>query len=104
MTKHTPGPWETIHEPTLGTYRIIKQFDNTPYITIARITYAENLIKYQHEANAERIVHCVNHFDELVEALVNILTDYDEVTEGPSLVTRESIAQARAALAKAKGA
>lgn len=77
-TNHTPTPWEIKHEPDgifNNTWTRIYYFnDITKRLHfIAKTTKQDGRIsvceKGEAEANARRIVKCVNSYDELVNAL-----------------------------------
>lgn len=71
-TQHTPTPWKVRQAYLNGepcNYTI-----HTGMTTIAGCSYDE-----QGEANASRIVKCVNAHDELVAALRELLSSFDEL-------------------------
>lgn len=80
MSKHTPTPWEI-----LGTNENIIGARATPHSfgIIANVNHCHPDFKKQMEANAERIVHCVNNFDELLSALKTMLVAVDSDAKLP---------------------
>lgn len=103
-TRHTPGPiyiegpgtllhpvtgsplTTTRFRTTLGTFEVLDETNEPP-------------------ANAERLAHCWNCHDELVEALellTDCAADLDQTATSNGLRNCDALAKARAALAKAK--
>ena len=68
MSKHTKGPWIISHDDKCNLTDIIAQGD----VDIA--TLPEYMDYEQREANAKRIVTCVNIHDELLAALKELRT------------------------------
>lgn len=78
-TKHTALPWHIEkHEHIDGELWLtinkgaIDITHNKEEGDIASMRYSA-LSDEENLANAERIVHCINHFDELAEALKNVI-------------------------------
>jgi hypothetical protein len=68
QVQHTPGPWHAT-EDKYGVWRV----GPSPNHKVASLLYPPgdpaDLTRWRMKANAERIVHCCNTHDELVEAL-----------------------------------
>ena len=92
--KHTPGPWKrsTRSPLTIVSGRV---FGDVAEV----VQYDDN--REEGEANARRIVHCVNTYDDLLEALKVLL----ERCESYNLIDTHHAQMeiARAAIAKAEG-
>ena len=89
---HTPTPWELERDHQSDRIYAIKG--------ITRWNFLLKGASNQSQANAARIVLCVNSHDALVEALTKILNCPGDVNIQPALIyIRET---ARAALAKAR--
>ncbi len=84
MSEHTPGPWKIERQKRSkeGFARPLFIFSENPLPghgdTVCLL--GSGFVNYANsEENARRIVHCVNHHDELVEALEYI---YHDVKQG----------------------
>lgn len=101
-TTHTPGPWE------------IEHITKTPFFLINSVngeTVAKcnnDLLAEENRANAAHIVHCVNTYPALVEALRECLswtkvdlTAFDEIAPNEAML-KERIAVIKKALALAR--
>ena len=113
-SKYTPTPWEFEPHPEESEYfgNIIGNYgkDGDGVSRIRTITcQLKHGTDEENQANAKRIVHCVNHFDELVEALnlIQLLSSEANAKEvgvrkfGDLLIMIES--EAKQALSRAKG-
>lgn len=108
---HTPTPW--VVEDGTVIWNAIVDHPETSYdlgLPIAEMRTMKSIIgpaysRAQVEANAARIVHCVNLHDELVEALSGFL-DYkrfDVFIGGNPIVVEDFLDRARSVLKKARG-
>jgi len=86
MTEHTPTPWRL--EPTYGTQIYASRIGGCNMVKIDMLVadmrgwgclkyHGEDKAFAEQQANAKHIVHCVNMYDELVEALENSLKQYN---------------------------
>lgn len=89
----TPTPWEVTRSPDYECIDSISAFALGPIANLYHGT--EGLSKSDQQANAAHIVKCVNHHDELV-AVINELIE----SEGVALPMRSALDKARAILAK----
>jgi hypothetical protein len=98
-TQYTPLPWVT-----QGNGKVLAA-SNTILIADC-IPQNINFMAKNPDANAQRIVHCVNSHDELVEAVAGLLDAHTQLRlNGTPIHTVNIVAieKAEAALAKAKG-
>lgn len=104
MNKHTPTPWAV--NPIKAQ---VDAFDHDGPLPVCQMLWPTTLRSEQEAlANAARIVHCVNHHDELVAALEQIAEGCvsrrpGHVDADKNLTKAEIEAIARAILAKVKG-
>lgn len=73
----TPGPWRA--GDTGGTRKSIITENGRYVIAHMNDAFAFPGRMQERDANAHHIVHCVNHYDELVEMLENTLAWLDEM-------------------------
>ena len=102
--KSTPTPWRL--ETEAGVHRIMGENDCVAFFCV--YGRGEGLQKFVDEgkANAALIVRAVNHHEELVTALQNLMEDYEDNTVGDlgddDLNVPSVLKDARALLAKVK--
>ena len=65
MSKYTKGPWERDSEENIY---IVGNIDKSKKDATYICEVNANIKKEEWQANAQRIVQCVNNFDELLEA------------------------------------
>jgi hypothetical protein len=109
MSKHTPTPWSFGGYSSYMGVQIMAQPDpkkNTIIIASTRSAQAEEpkAFREEVEANAAHIVHCVNAYPDLVEALKEIAGSQYQTAIAGEVISVEFDHQriARAALDKAK--
>lgn len=107
--EHTPTPWKLIN--VLGRSSIYGNGGHKD--SLVHIWHSPS---WEHQCNAARIVHCVNTFDAVVEALEGLLEEYISLAEYAHKKIadltyqdyendyEDEIKQARAALKTARGA
>lgn len=97
MSKPTPTPW--MIDP--ANPEMVMYSDG--YICDCDApSYRQTLLQVEWEANAAFIVQAVNAHQDLVEALEQVLIDWDDGS-GAFTLTQATINKAQAALKKAKG-
>lgn len=94
MSKHTPGKWIFKPSSFQDTQTLEVSSEESPY-WIAHVNWVKG------DANARRIVQCVNVHDALVEALTRIVQAADECKRLP-LMLKVQVNNARAALRQAE--
>ena len=110
VAKHTPTPWGIYHEPEGQVF--IGTAEGEPWF-ICRIRHGCNEHGQpegvEDKANAEFIVRAVNHHDELVAMLEEVAAELEYAAQYKDDYLREkhgdaeTVARARALVAKAKG-
>ena len=107
MSAHTPTPWRVLENTRGlivpadgdGSHRVASTVDRVAYERDPDNYHDDNAAR--DEANAARIVKCVNAHDELVEALKTALADLDRLAAvGRCSGMMQGAVAARAALAK----
>ena len=105
-TKHTPTPWKVRHDSDeSGDGYMIEDKNgypiaNTMYFASDKDT--REMHKKWDKENAQFIVTACNAFEDMLEALKNLLWNFDGKETDLSLVQKRAIKYAKAAISKAE--